>query len=130
MDVILSIKPKYVKSIVDGEKQYEFRKSIFRHRSINHVYIYSSSPVQKIVGRFEIGAILEDHPAELWENVKDYAGIDAQEFFSYFEGKSKAYAIGIQNLHEFDEPIDPYITLPGFIPPQSYQYLRGIPIAE
>jgi predicted transcriptional regulator len=125
MDVLLSIKPKYVKSIIGGEKRYEFRKTIFKNREINRIYIYSSSPVKKIVGTFEIGGILEDHPVDLWENVKEYAGINDQEFFSYFEGKSRAFAIGIQNLQEFNEPIDPYETMSGFVPPQSYCYMDG-----
>jgi predicted transcriptional regulator len=125
MDVLLSIKPKYVKSILDGEKRYEFRKTIFKNREINRIYIYSSSPVKKIVGTFEIGGILEGHPVDLWDTVKEFAGIDDRDFFAYFEGKSRAFAIEIQNLQEFDNPIDPYETMPGFVPPQSYCYMDG-----
>lgn len=77
-----------------------------------------------------IGDILEDHPIDLWENVKDYAGIDSEVFFSYFKGKSKAFAIEIQDLHEFDEPIDPWTRMRGFVPPQSYCYLNDIPMAK
>ena len=87
MDVLLSIKPKYVKSIIEGEKRYEFRKTIFKNREINRIYIYSSSPVKKIVGTFEIGGILEDHPVDLWDTVKEFAGIDNRDFFAYFEGE-------------------------------------------
>jgi predicted transcriptional regulator len=130
MDVLLSIKPKYLKSILEGEKRYEFRKAIFKNRGIDLIYIYSSSPVKKIIGSFEVGGILEDHPRELWDNVKEYAGIDDQDFFSYFEGKSRAFAIEIQNLQEFNDPIDPYETIPGFVPPQSYCYMDGLPVAE
>ena len=130
MDVLLSIKPKYVRSIIEGEKRYEFRKTIFKNRGIDLIYIYSSSPVKKIIGSFEVGGILEDHPRELWDNVKEYAGINDQDFFSYFEGKSRAFAIEIQNLQEFNDPIDPYETIPGFVPPQSYCYMDGLPVAE
>ncbi len=130
MDVLLSIKPKYVRSIIEGGKRYEFRKTIFKNREIDLIYIYSSSPVKKIIGSFEVGGILEDHPRELWDNVKEYAGIDDRDFFSYFEGKSRAFAIEIQNLQEFNDPIDPYETIPGFVPPQSYRYMDGLPVAE
>jgi predicted transcriptional regulator len=130
MDVLLSIKPKYVRSIIEGGKRYEFRKTIFKNRGIDRIYIYSSSPVKKIVGTFEVGGILEDHPRELWNNVKEYAGINDRDFFSYFEGKSRAFAIEIQNLQEFDEPINPYETIPGFVPPQSYCYMDGLPVAD
>jgi len=124
MDVILSIKPKYVRAIIEGDKRYEFRKAIFRNRSVNRVFIYSSAPVQRIVALFEISTILEDHPAALWDMVRDHAGINDAEFFSYFAGKSRGYAIGISNLQEFDEPIDPKAMIPGFVPPQSYCYVN------
>ena len=45
MDVLLSIKPRYVKSILEGGKRYEFRKTIFKNRKIDRICIYSSSPV-------------------------------------------------------------------------------------
>jgi type I restriction enzyme S subunit len=130
MDVLLSIKPKYVKSIIEGDKRYEFRKAIFKNREINRIYIYSSSPVKKIVGTFEIGSILEDHPIDLWDMVKEFAGINHRDFFAYFEGKSRAFAIEIQNLQEFTDPINPYETMPGFVPPQSYCYMNWLPVAE
>jgi len=128
MDVLLSIKPKYVKSIIDGGKRYEFRKSIFKNREINRIFIYSSSPVKKIVALFEISTILEDHPAVLWDIVRDHAGIDDSEFFSYFAGRSRGYAIGIGNLQEFNDPIDPYETMSGFVPPQSYCYVNDLAV--
>ena len=34
MDVLLSIKPKYVDAILKGEKKYEFRKIIFKNKNI------------------------------------------------------------------------------------------------
>lgn len=130
MDVLLSIKPRYVKSIIDGEKRYEFRKKVFRNPSVNRVLIYSSSPVKKIVASFEVGKILEDYPADLWESVKDYAGIDDRDFFDYFAGKSRAFAIEIQDLQELPEPIDPRETIPGFVPPQSYCYMNGVMLED
>lgn len=130
MDVLLSIKPKYVKSILEGEKRYEFRKAIFRNPSVSRIYIYSSAPVKRIVALFEISTILEDHPSALWDQTRDHAGINDSEFFSYFAGRSKGYAIGIGNLREFEEPVNPYESMPGFVPPQSYCYVDGLRAAE
>ncbi|MFA5331069.1 MAG: ASCH domain-containing protein [Methanoregula sp.] len=130
MDVLLSIKPKYVQAIIDGGKRYEFRKKVFRQQSVNRILIYSSSPVKKIVASFEAGKILEDYPENLWENVKDYAGIDDRDFFEYFAGKSRAFAIEIQDLRELPEPIDPWETIPGFVPPQSYCYVEGLTVGQ
>ena len=60
------------------------------------------------------------------DTVKEYAGINDRDFFTYFEGKSRAFAIEIQNLLELPDPIDPYETMPGFVPPQSYCYMDGV----
>ena len=93
MNVLLSIKPTFVERIFNGEKLYEFRKVIFKKDKIDHIYIYSSYPVKKIVGRFEIGGIIEDSPDRLWETCNGSSGLNYQEFFSYFSDKDRGYAI-------------------------------------
>jgi predicted transcriptional regulator len=74
MNVLLSIKPKYVEEILNGNKKYEFRKSIFKCKEkLEMIYIYSSSPVKKVVGAFVIESIIEDHPKVLWEKFKQFS---------------------------------------------------------
>ena len=63
--------------------------------------------MKKIVGTFEGEKILEDHPNNLQDTVKEFAGIDNRDLFAYFEEKSREFAIEIQNLQEFINPIDP-----------------------
>jgi len=95
MNVLLSIKPKYANQIINGNKKYEFRKSLFKNRDLDMVYIYSSSPVKRIVGAFSIKKIIEKHPEQLWSECKDFSGIDEDDFFCYFRGKEKGFAIVI-----------------------------------
>jgi len=121
--VLLSIKPKYVRAILNGTKKYEFRKQIFRDRSRDIIFIYSSSPEKKIVARFRIGEIKEGRPDSLWEEFRDTSGLSEQEFFEYFSGKENGYAIGIEDLEEFAEPKDPYEMFDKFVPPQSFCYV-------
>jgi len=129
MNVLLSIKPKYVEEIKRGNKIYEFRKSFLRKQNISKIekiYIYSSSPVKKIVARFILNAILEDHPKILWEKCKDFSGIDRVEYFRYFGKKEKGIAIKITELKFFQNPIDPKSVFPGFIAPQSFCYIDDL----
>ena len=122
MNVLLSIKPKYVNEIVNGNKRYEFRKSVFRKRgNVGKVYIYASSPVKRIVGAFTIESIIEERPEELWRICKKFSGISEVEFFDYFRDKDKGYAIEIGMLELFD-PINPKDHIPDFSPPQSFCY--------
>ena len=129
MNVLLSIKPKYVEEIKKGNKKYEFRKSLWKKKNfekIDKIFIYSSSPVKKIVGRFVFNDILEDHPNILWEKCKDYSGIDEYNFFKYFDQKEKGLAIKISDLKFFKEPIDPKSIFPEFNAPQSFCYIEDI----
>ena len=86
MSVLLSIKPKYCERIKEGNKKYEFRKVIFK-KEISKVYIYSSSPVKKIIGSFEIGSILDGTPQWLWEKCNGSSGLSESEFFKGFVSK-------------------------------------------
>lgn len=125
MNVLLSIKPKFVEGIMNGNKKYEFRKSIFRHREdVELVYIYSTSPVKKVVGWFTIETIVEDHPDSLWDSFKDHAGIEEQEFFEYFGERENGFAIGVDEVNTFEDHLDPREANPDFAPPQSFCYVN------
>ena len=124
MFALLSIKPKYVEAIMRGDKKYEFRKSIFKHRNVAKVYIYSTAPVQKVVGTFRIGRIIEDHPERLWNQLCGFSGLDDKEFFNYFKDSERGFAIEIESLEKFKEPIDPWKSAPRFVPPQSFCYIE------
>lgn len=125
MSVLLSIKPKYIEQIENGSKLYEFRRVIFK-QDIDEIYVYATAPIKQIVGKICIDEIIEDTPKNLWGNFKQNAGINKKDFFEYFSGKEKGYAIKIKDFISFEEPIDPYQENPKFVPPQSYAYLDNI----
>ncbi|KAF5061469.1 hypothetical protein DSECCO2_314980 [anaerobic digester metagenome] len=123
MRVILSIRPKHIRKIINGTKRYEFRKVMFKDRSVCEIYVYSTSPVKRIIGRFKVGKIFEDRPENLWEQLREYSGLTQKDFYAYFSEKDKGYAIEIINFELFEEPIDPKKLNPTFVAPQSFQYI-------
>lgn len=125
MSVLLSIKPKYVKEIEQGSKLYEFRKSIFKQNT-DEIWVYASAPIKQIVGKIFIDKIIEDTPKNLWLECYSNAGIEEKDFFNYFAGKEKGYAIKIKEYKMFENPIDPYIENKTFTAPQSYAYISNI----
>lgn len=127
MNVLLSIKPRYVEAILKGDKRYEFRKNIFKKKDVENVYIYATAPVKKLVGFFKVGDILEDHPVCLWDQLQEFSGLDEKEFFNYFGDNKSGFAIEILSVAEFLNPLDPRDLIPRFVPPQSFCYL-DIPI--
>ncbi|MDD3149923.1 MAG: hypothetical protein PHV68_03735 [Candidatus Gastranaerophilales bacterium] len=123
MSVLLSIKPKYVKEIIEGKKLYEFRKAIFRKKT-DKIIVYESSPTKKIIGEFLVGKIIEDTPKNLWDNLRECSGIEEKEFFSYFRNKKLGFALEIKKFIEYKNPINPYKEFKNFTPPQSFCYFE------
>lgn len=127
-NILMSIKPKFVEEIMLGQKVFEFRKKICDPNNIEKVYIYSSSPMKKIIGCFEFNTVIEGLPEEIWEKCKEGAGISKKYFMEYYQNKEKAYALKIDNLKIFDEFISPYELNENFTPPQSYMYADNLVI--
>lgn len=127
-NILMSIKPKFVEEIMSGQKVFEFRKKICDPTNIEKVYIYSSSPMKKIIGSFEFNTVIEGIPEEIWERCKEGAGISKEYFMEYYQNKEKAYALKIDNLTIFDEFISPYEMEKNFTAPQSYMYADNLVI--
>jgi len=123
MDLLISIKPQFADKILSGHKHFEYRKKIFQ-KPIDNIYIYSSFPAKKIVGKFKFSGYIEGSPEEIWTKTHEHSGISAKFFFSYYAGKKIAYAIKIVSLIIFEVPVDPYIKNTAFRPPQSFMYVE------
>jgi len=123
MRILLAIKPEFASKIFDGSKKYEFRKSIFKNEQVKIVVIYVSSPIQKVMGEFQIEKVLEAEPERLWTKTKKHSGITKDQFNTYFSAKEKGYALKIKTLKKYKKPKclkkDFNITSP----PQSFIYL-------
>ncbi len=125
MNVLLSIKPKYANAILAGEKLVEFRKLTFK-KEIERVYIYSSSPEQRIIGYFTIEDIISDTPEELWRQFSKVGSIAEEDFFEYFADKEIGYSIKIKSVNRFRKSKNPKEIFKNFVAPQSYMYCDKI----
>lgn len=121
MKVVMSIKPEFANKIFDGTKKFEFRKAIFKNKNIKSILVYSSSPVQKVIGEFQIDQIFNDDLETLWERTKEFSGISEDYFYQYFANREQGFAIQIKNQIRFKTPKclkeDYNLT-----PPQSFAY--------
>ena len=123
MTALLSIKPEVAEAIFNGTKKFEFRKVNFK-KNVSKVKVYVTKPVGKIIGEFLVEEILKDTPKKLWYRTKTYAGIDADRYFEYFNGKDIGFAIKIRRAIKYKEPICPYLEYQNFIAPQSFKYIK------
>jgi predicted transcriptional regulator len=104
MKVLLSIKPEFALKIFDGTKKYEFRKSIFKRDDVDTVVVYASSPMQQVIGEFEIKKILCQEVEVLWQITQQFAGINKDFYDEYFANKEMAFAIQVGKIHKFSKP--------------------------
>lgn len=104
MKVLLSIKPEFALKIFDGTKKYEFRKCMFRRNDIKTVVVYASSPIQRVIGEFEIEDILCKATDYLWNQTKKYSGITKDFYDDYFANKDLAFAIQVGKTRKFSTP--------------------------
>ncbi len=124
MKVLLSIKPEYANKIFAGTKKYEFRRSIFKNPNIKTIVVYSSSPVQKVIGEFEIETILRKDIDQLWNLTEKESGINKDFFFEYYKGKDSGFAIKIKKTTRYDIPLDLKRDFK-LTPPQSFVYIQN-----
>lgn len=119
-NVLISIHPKYVDLISAGKKKIEFRKRSFS-RPIKRILVYSTAPVSKVVGFFDVENIEISTPGKLWKDYSDIGGIGRVDFFNYYANATNAVGIHIKKYTSFNQALS--ISLLNTTPPQSYKYL-------
>lgn len=121
--VLLSVKPRFAEQILDGTKTVEFRRS-WAVEPVGLAVVYSSSPVQRLVGIVGIEGAVIASPASVWTKCRARGpGLERKELMEYFAGKAQAFGVLLGSLTLPEKPIRPKSLFRGFRPPQSFRYL-------
>lgn len=126
--VLLSIHPQYVSKIFDGSKQVELRR-VQLPKTIKYVVVYATTPVQRVIGFFEVGDVSTTTPESLWREFGHVAGVDRSEFFKYYTGAKSAVGIAVKRTYQLPNPIPLRSLNPDLTPPQGYRYLSSEVVA-
>lgn len=120
IEVVISIKPKFVDVIKKGLKNYEFRKYIPK-KGVNRLWIYTSSPICSLEYVADIDNIIT-YPEHIQEE-----GIGNDEFNRGLKQSKHAYHI--KHLYRLKTPLklESLKSEFGFTAPQSYFYLKNNP---
>ena len=121
--ILMSINPQHVTNIMCGKKVFEFRKRACK-RKVDKIYIYSTTPIMKVVGEAQVEEVLIDHPNTIWKITSRQAGIDKKFFDKYFLNREEAVAYKLTNVIEYTAPKS-LSDLGVRTAPQSYQYIEG-----
>lgn len=124
MRVLLSINPEHADKIFNGTKKFEFRKAVPKS-PVTTVVVYSTMPVGRVIGEFEIGEIISAKPEQLWKKTRSASGISKQFFSSYFANRSRAFAISVRSAQLYEKPIALSDLIGSAPPPQSFRYLSA-----
>lgn len=125
--LLLSIRPTYANMIFGGTKTVELRRVRPRSKAGDWVLVYVSTPIQALIGMFQVGKVVESAPEQLWPLVHKQAGITKEQFDHYYSGAYRAYGIFLSATRQLPMPIKLRglkELLGSFQPPQSYIYLN------
>ena len=126
-NILLSIRPQYAKKILQGYKCVELRRVCPKYiQKDSLVFMYVSSPVQAVKGAFRVDCVIRKPLDELWDIVKDQAGISRQDFDLYYTGISHGSGICFTEVWKFANPIklqELKKQVSGFCPPQGFRYV-------
>lgn len=127
--ILLSVKPKYIKEIISGNKIIELRKRVgASFLPDSEIYLYSSSPVKALVAKARIKCVekLDMHSVkERKPYILNAACITEGDFDAYFNGSEFIFLIYIMEVNVFKFPVVlKELKENGFIPPQSFCYVN------
>ena len=124
-DVVLSVRPNYSTKIVEGKKTVELRRRFPVSAPDGTIaYIYSTSPVQAMVGSAEIAGVFKLPVADIWKRFSKVAHVKQDTFKKYFSGLEDGFALQFRNARAFSRPLELTELRKrfGFEPPQSFLY--------
>lgn len=118
MEILISIKHKYAKSIYKGTKKYELRKVSPNIVDGTICYIYEPLPTGLITGQFVYAGEIVQNKWVFWVFNQGKLGVTYDEYFKYYKEHEYVHAWIIKNPKRFDTPYT--LKEIGQYPPQSY----------
>jgi predicted transcriptional regulator len=127
--LLMSIKPKYLEKLQNGNKVVEIRKKFNSKWRGCKVALYSSSPSKAILGYATIDKVEKGFPNEIWEKYQNGIGCTREEFNNYTKTSKQVYAIPLKTFETYLAPL--YLEQISMLlkkdlnPPQSYLTLKN-----
>ena len=90
---IISLKPRYARLVISGDKTVELRNRIVRLKPGTLIWIYATRPMARIVGIAEIESVVHADPAEIWQRFGDDICVDRNGFDSYIGNRERVSAL-------------------------------------
>ena len=102
---LLPIHYEYAAAIYAGTKRYEIRRHIPNLKLGDYVYLYETSPIQRVTGYFIVDNIILGSPAWLYLQFHKWCGISEDKYFAYTKDKEIVYWLHCHNPRKLPHPI-------------------------
>jgi len=125
---------RHAENILSGRKQVELRRRSMRLKAGTIVWMYVKLPIGQIVGYAHASTFHWLAPSTLWRRFANVSGLTRSEFFGYFEGLSKGFALGLEDPKQLPSHVsleELRQVSAEFQPPQFFARLvPGSPLQE
>lgn len=101
-DILISVHPRHVDSMVRGLKTVELRKRSLKLTHGCRVWIYSTLPRGRVEALGIVRTVVAATPSTVWSDFGRQSGITKAEFDAYFKGADTAYAIVFSSIEKLD----------------------------
>lgn len=126
--ILISLEKRHAENIFSGQKHIELRRRAMNVKVGTTVWIYVKLPVGSVIGKARVSGFHCLAPSTLWRRFSDVSGVSRGEFFEYFEGVSKGFALALESAERMSEPA-PLAALrrasSDFHPPQFFMRLEN-----
>ena len=123
---IISLKPRYARLVLSGDKTVELRNRIVRLTPGTLMWIYATRPMARVVGVAEIESVVHAGPSEIWRRFGEDICVDRNVFDSYIGDRERVSALVLRSVKRLGD----FMTLErirqsvrAFQPPQFYARL-------
>ena len=126
-DVLISLEERHAENIIRGTKLVELRRRRMNVPVGAVVWMYVKSPTAAVIGRASVSEVHSLAPRTLWQRFSNTCGLTRVEFFSYFSGTTKGFALSLSNVERLTDPVSlGQLRQSGsqFHPPQFFMRLK------
>lgn len=126
--ILISLEERHAENILSGQKHVELRRRPMNVKVGTTVWIYVKLPIGSVVGRARVSGFHCLAPSTLWRRFSDVSGVSRGEFFEYFEGVSKGFALSLESAERMLEPAPLELLRSAssdFHPPQFFMRLSS-----
>jgi predicted transcriptional regulator len=123
---LISLEERFAEGILEGVKLVELRRRTMRLDVGTTIWIYVKVPIGKVVGSAKVVSTHSLVPETIWRRYGDVSGLNRDEFFQYFGGVKRGFALVLSNPERLPSPVtlDRLRSLnQAFQPPQFFQHL-------